>query len=169
MICATNGRAAAAAPNDDGVSRASAGHENEFSLSLELESGFAQSVDFGIPGVEPLIVDEFPPLGAGAGPNPARLLGAAVGSCLAASLHFCMRKSRLDVRGIRTSVKGTLARNDRGRLRIDGFRVRLEPILPADQHDRVPRCLALFEDFCTVTASVRGGLSVDVEVVPESA
>ena len=42
----------------------------------------------------------------------------------------------------------------------------IEPIVPEEQHDRVPRCLALFEEFCVVTASVRRGVPTTVEVVP---
>ena len=141
-------------------------NDHGFSLSITLGDGFAQSVDFGMVGLVPLVVDEPPPLGSGSGPNPARLLAAAVGSCLGASLLFCMRKARVDVRGLATRVTGTLERNERGRLRIGALHVRLEPAVPPDQHDRVPRCLELFEDFCVVTASVRRGVPIHVEVVP---
>ena len=140
--------------------------DHDFTVALTLGSDFRQTVDFGLPGVAPLTIDEPPPMGAGAGPNPARLLESAVGSCLAASLTFCMRKARLDVRGVETTVRGTLERNERGRLRIAGLHVRLEPIVPEHQHDRVPRCLDLFEEFCVVTASVRRGVPTTVEVVP---
>jgi organic hydroperoxide reductase OsmC/OhrA len=140
--------------------------EHDFTLSLTHLHGYAQSIDFDIEDAPSIIVDEPPPLGEGSGPNPARLLGAAVGSCLAASLLFCMRKARLDVSGMRTQVKGTLVRNERGRLRVGGLEVHLGPIVPAHQHDSVPRCLELFEDFCVVTASVRKGLPVSVTVQP---
>lgn len=140
--------------------------ESEFTIALELDDGYRQLVDFGVPGIPALVVDEPAPLGGGAGPNPSRLLGAAVGSCLAASLTFCMRRARLDVRGVRTTVRGSLVRNEAGRLRIGGLHVRLEPVVPVDQHDRVPRCLDLFEEFCVVTASVRRGVPTTVEVEP---
>jgi len=68
--------------------------DHVFTVTLDLGTGYAQTVDFGVPDVPPLTVDEPPPLGTGAGPNPARLLAGAVGSCLAASLTFCMRKAR---------------------------------------------------------------------------
>lgn len=142
--------------------------DHEFTVALTLGHDYAQTVDFGLPGVPALAVDEPPPLGAGAGPNPARLLASAVGSCLAASLTFCMRKARVDVRGVRTTVRGSLERNERGRLRVAALHVRLEAMVPVEQHDRVPRCLELFEDFCVVTASVRKGLPVTVDVEPVS-
>ncbi|MDP3911719.1 MAG: OsmC family protein [Gemmatimonadales bacterium] len=80
--------------------------EQPFTLSLTLQDGYGFSVDFGEDGVPPLLTDEPAPLGAGRGPNPTRLLAAAVGSCLGASLLFCLRKSRVEVMGLRTSVEG---------------------------------------------------------------
>ncbi len=135
-----------------------------FALSLTLQDGYAFAADFAQEGVPPLLVDEPPPLGAGQGPNPARLLAVAVASCLSASLLFCLRKARIDVAAFRTTVEGTLARNESGRMRIGGIRVRLAPQVAPEQRDRMGRCLDLFEDFCIVTESVRQGIEVDVAV-----
>src|SRR6266550_932883 len=82
------------------------GDHADFSLTLRLDAGYAQVVDFGVPGLGPLVVDEPEPLGAGIGPNPARVLGAALGACLGASLLFCLRRAHVDVSGLRTSVDG---------------------------------------------------------------
>jgi len=142
------------------------GEEGGFSLTLDAADGYRQVADFEHPGMAPLVLDEPPPLGAGEGPNPARVLGAALGGCLGASLLFCLRKARIDVRGLHTAVSGTLRRNERGRLRVDGFTVRLEPVIPREQHERVSRCLPVFEDFCVVTASIRPAVNVQVEVRP---
>jgi organic hydroperoxide reductase OsmC/OhrA len=138
--------------------------EQRFSLALTLRDGYAFSVDFEQEGVPSLLLDEPPPLGAGRGPNATRLLAAAVGNCLGASLLFCLRKSRVDVRELLTTVTGTLVRNEHGRFRIGEIRVRLTPDVPAEQRERMRRCLGLFEDFCIVTESVRQGIRVDVEV-----
>ena len=140
--------------------------ERGFSLELELERDYLQRVNFDTEGLESIQVDEPPPLGSGDGPNPARLLGAALGGCLGASLLFCLRKSRIDVQGLHTSVDGTIARNERGRLRVQRMRIVLEPLVPAEQHERMGRCLEVFEDFCIVTASVRGGIDLEVVVEP---
>jgi uncharacterized OsmC-like protein len=113
-------------------------------------------------------VDELPPLGEANGPNPARLLAAAVGSCLSASLLYCLRKARIEVDQLRTTVDGTIVRNERGRLRIGGLRVRLASEVTPEQRERMGRCLDLFQDFCTVTESIRQGIPVDVEVAAES-
>ena len=136
----------------------------QFSLALTLQDGYSFTVDFAEGEGPPLVVDELPPLGQARGPNPARLLAAAVGSCLGASLLFCLRKSRIEVAQLRTTVEGSLVRNERGRLRIGGMRVRLAPEFTTEQRERAGRCLELFQDFCIVTESVREGIDVDVEV-----
>lgn len=141
----------------------SAGGER-FEVALTLRDGYAFTVDFAAGEGPPLIVDELPPLGEANGPNPARLLATAVGSCLSASLLYCLRKSRIEIAQLRTTVEGTLVRNERGRLRIGGIRVRLAPELTSEQRDRIGRCLDLFQDFCIVTESVREGIDVEVEV-----
>jgi LmbE family N-acetylglucosaminyl deacetylase/organic hydroperoxide reductase OsmC/OhrA len=111
-------------------------------------------------------MDEPVPLGQGAGPNAVRVLAAAVGNCLSASLLFCLRKARVDVRRIRTVARASLVRNQRGRLRVGELRVSIHPEIAGDT-SRVNRCLELFEDYCVVTDGVRDGLTVAVEVVPK--
>jgi organic hydroperoxide reductase OsmC/OhrA len=139
---------------------------DRFTVDLSLRDGYAFNVEFGDGEGPPLVVDELPPLGEGNGPNPARLLAAAVGSCLSASLLFCLRKSRIEVGELRTIVEGTITRNERGRLRMGGIKVRLAPQVTPEQRERMGRCLDLFHDCCIVTESVREGIAVDVEVEP---
>ena len=141
--------------------------QDRFSLTLILQDGYAFTADFELPGVPRLTLDELPPLGVGAGPNPARLIAAAVGNCLAASLLFCLRKARIPVKQLRATVEGSLVRNDHGRLRIGEIRVLLAPEVAGGDRDRMSRCLELFEDFCVVTESVRQGIPVSVEVAAE--
>ena len=141
-------------------------HDQSFQISLTLREGYQMSADFGLPGVDPLWFDEPAPLGAGQGPNAARVLASAVGNCLASSLLFCLRKSRVDVQELRATVSATTARNDRGRLRITSLRVRLEPVVPVEQRDRMARCVELYEDFCLVSQSVRQGIDITAEVHP---
>lgn len=138
--------------------------EEKFVLTLTLDRDYRFEADFGLPGVSDLVLDEPVPLGGGEGPNAARLLAAAIGNCLAASLAHCLRKSRLDLRGLEAVVEGSLVRNERGRLRIGGIHVRLEPELEAAEPGRFARCLEIFEDFCIVTESVRRGIDVSVDV-----
>jgi uncharacterized OsmC-like protein len=140
-----------------------------FSLTLTLRDGFQFAADFEDASVPELLLDEPPPLGEGRGSNAARLLGAAVGNCLGASLVYCLRRAHIAVRQLRVKVEGAVVRNERGRLRIGELRVTLYPDLPAEEQGRIGRCLDLFEDFCIVTESVRSGINVQVAVEAQSA
>ncbi len=138
--------------------------EKEFTLTLNLEEGFKFDTEFDGEKMANLLFDEPSPLGEDEGPNAARVLGAAVGNCLSASLLFCLKKARVDVEGMRTEVKGRIVRNEKGRFRLENISTRLITAVPPEQQERVGRCLAVFEDFCIVSASVRQGIEIDVEV-----
>jgi organic hydroperoxide reductase OsmC/OhrA len=138
--------------------------ERTFSVNLKRIENYAFEVDFGLDGVQGLIVDEPEPLGAGQGPNASRMLAAAVGECLSASLLFCLAKARAEVRGMKTSVEGKLVRNDRGRWRVAELSVELTPDVPAEDAAQLSRCIDLFEDFCTVGKSVEQGIPLRIRV-----
>jgi organic hydroperoxide reductase OsmC/OhrA len=142
---------------------------DEARVELELLDGYRFVVDFDDPALPSLVVDEPPPLGEGTGPNAARLLAAAVANCLSASALFCFRKARVEVTGMRTTATARIDRNADGRARIVGIDVVLHPEVAPEQLPRMGRCLELFEDYCVVTQSVRGGVAVDVTVEPEAA
>ena len=143
--------------------------DESFTLTMDLQDDYRFLVAFDQADVPPLLMDEPAPLGEGSGPNAARVLAAAIGNCLSASLLYCLRRAHLDVAGMRTTVTGTLERNSAGRLRIGAIQVGLEPAVPEEQQPRMRRCLELFEDFCIVTQSVREGIDVEVEVKPAGA
>ena len=46
--------------------------------------------------------------------------------------------------------------------------MRIEPVVDDAESGRVRRCLAVFEDYCVVTQSVRGGINVELEVLPKA-
>jgi organic hydroperoxide reductase OsmC/OhrA len=142
--------------------------ERDLEVMLDLQDGYRFLVDFDEDGVPPLLMDEPEPLGEGGGPSAARLLAAAVGNCLSASALYCLRRARIDVHAMRTTVNAALERNDAGRLRVKGIAVRIEPVVDTSEHARMRRCLELFEDFCVVTQSVRGGIDVNVTVEPKT-
>lgn len=138
---------------------------SEFAVQLQLDEGYRFSVDFG-QAFPPLLMDEPEPLGHGEGPNAARVLGAAIGNCLGASLLFCLQRSKMEVKDLRVEVAGTIERNENGRLRVAGVRARLTPGIAAGDRQAIERCLGVFEDYCIVTQSVRKGIDVQVEVAP---
>lgn len=135
-------------------------------ISMELQKGYEFLVDFHQDGVAPLLADEPPPLGEGHGPGASKLLAAAVGNCLSASALFCLSKARVEVTNMRTTVSFTRVRNEENRLRIGAIRVEIKPEVAEEDIPRMKRCLELFEDYCVVTQSVRGGIDVVVEVQP---
>jgi uncharacterized OsmC-like protein len=139
---------------------------SSFVIHLEQEQDFDFRVRFDWPGNAELRLDEPEPLGHRHGPNAVRLVAAAVGNCLAASLVFCLRTKFKQTAGpLRASVTGQLARNERGRMRIGGLAVKIHLAEDADALQHLGRCLEQFEDFCVVTESIRHGVPVSVEVV----
>jgi uncharacterized OsmC-like protein len=143
---------------------ASAAAEGGFEIELTQRDGYCYEVRFDSPAVPPLVVDEHPPLGRDAGPSPVRVLVVAVAHCLSASLLFALRKFRNDPGTLRTVARARMARNEAKRLRVGRIEVDLHLGKPAAELQMLERILAQFEDFCTVTQSVRGAFPVDVRV-----
>lgn len=137
---------------------------SEFQISVEQISGYEFRVRFDKEQYPELLMDEPAPLGKDSAPNPSRVLSAAIGNCLSASLLFCAAKSRIEIGPVRTTIKTQLGRNQNGRLRIMKVTVDIDPQIKPEDRDKAQRCLALFEDYCVVTQSVRGGIDVDVNV-----
>ena len=100
-----------------------------FSLSLRRYSDFQQVVDFRMPGVAVLGVDERPPLGHGWGPSPAHVLGSALGACLGSTLLLVMQGAGAEVLDLRTDVSGALQRDTLGQPHVTSISVRLTPVV----------------------------------------
>jgi organic hydroperoxide reductase OsmC/OhrA len=106
-----------------------------------------------------------PPLGSLRGPNAARLLSASVANCLSASLLFCLRRSKVEVKGMRAEAEPIIERNKEGYWRVSKIIVSLRAELAETvQAEKARRCIEIFENYCVVTGSVRGGITVDVRV-----
>lgn len=134
-----------------------------FSLHVEQIDGFEFRVKFDKEQFAPLLLDEPPPLGHDTAPNAARILAAAIGNCLSASLVFCLQKAKVSAPSVSADVNVEIVRNEARRLRIGKVNVTLHTSLPADD-PALASCLTTFEDFCVVTQSVRQGIDVTVEV-----
>jgi uncharacterized OsmC-like protein len=127
-------------------------------------SGYKSEITFDeLPGVR-VHMDEPAPVGTSEGPSAAMMLSSAVGHCLTSSLLFCMQKSRGAIDGIDTDVETSLSRNEKGRWRITEIKVRMKSKNSNFDREKLERCKGLFEDFCIVTASVREGVKVNVEL-----
>jgi len=138
---------------------------SEFSISVEQVEDYQFRVHFDKPQFPDLMLDEPPPLGRDAGPNAVRVLAGAIGNCLCASLVFCAaRKLGLKLTRLRAVVKVQIVRNENKRLRVGRVEVVIDPGLDEQQRQALRPCLDVFEDFCTVTQSIRQGIEVAVTV-----
>lgn len=137
---------------------------DEFSITLTQESDYAFRIAFDDTGIPALHTDEPTPLGGGSGPNPSRLLVAAVANCLSASLLFALRKYKNTPGTIVAHAKARLERNAQQRLRVTRIEVAIDLPEAAADYAQAERLLQQFENFCVVTESVRSGVSVDVTV-----
>jgi organic hydroperoxide reductase OsmC/OhrA len=134
-------------------------------IQLRQQADYRFEVHFEGTEIDPLQTDAPPPLGGGTGPNPVRLLGAAVANCLSASLLFSLRKFGNDPGRMETDCALAPERNAQGRWRIQHIDVQIRLGVPWSSLKHAQRALAQFEDFCVVTQSVRGGIDVRVQVV----
>jgi organic hydroperoxide reductase OsmC/OhrA len=131
---------------------------------LELLDGYRFKVEFDVHSVPSIVVDEMQPIGEGEGPNPTRLLSAAVGHCISSSLLYCLGKAKVHAKKLETTVQAKVERNKEGYLRIAGLNVQVRLEVNEEDTTRVPRCLKIFENYCTVTQSVRKGIEVKVTI-----
>jgi uncharacterized OsmC-like protein len=139
--------------------------ESRFTIELTQQADYRFETRFDRAGVPPLVSDEPPPLGGDAGPNPDRLLVAAIANCLCASLLFALRKFKNDAGPMRARGTATVVRNEQKRLRIGRVDVEIHLGVVAAELKQLERALAQFEDFCTVTQSVRAAFPVGVRVL----
>jgi uncharacterized OsmC-like protein len=144
----------------------SAGVEGKPKVQAELMDGYRFKISFpGTSVQDTIIMDEPPPLGNLYGPNASRVLVAAVVNCLSASLLFCLRKSKIEVKGLKAEAEPTVERNKDGYWRVKSVDVRIKPEFDVSTDEtRTKRCLDIFENYCVVTGAIREGITVNVTV-----
>lgn len=136
------------------------------SVTLTRQDNYRFLVDYG-PAVPGTLMDEPPPLGQDAGPSPVHALAAAVGSCLSASFVFALGKYKEDPGPIAVTAICTLGRNEHNRERVTGIDVTLKLGTAPQSLAHLERALAQFEDFCTVSQSVKAGIPYTLKVMAE--
>jgi uncharacterized OsmC-like protein len=92
------------------------------------------------------------------------MLCAAVGNCLSDSLLFAFRKFKQEPSPIQCVVTAEVGRNGDNRLRVLHMNAQIRMGVLAASLEHVDHVLAQFEEFCTVTQSVRQGIPITVEV-----
>jgi organic hydroperoxide reductase OsmC/OhrA len=138
--------------------------EGRFTIHLEHLDDYEFKVKFDWDTTEDVLMDEPVPLGRQTGPNASRMLAAAAANCLSASLMYCVSKTDVKPRSLNTRATCKIIRNEKGRLRVGGLDVRITVSGDMEQEVKLKRCLALFEDFCIVSSSIRQGIPMQVTV-----
>jgi len=136
-----------------------------FSLTVEQESDYVFRIQFDDTAIPDLLTDEPEPLGSGSGPNPSRMLVAAVANCMSASLLFSLRKFKNTPGTLVTKATAHMGRSPEGRLRVERIDADIQLPEMAGSYAQLDRILGQFEQFCVVTESVRDGVAVNVRVV----
>ena len=99
------------------------------------------------------------------GPDAARLLGMALLGCLSASFILCLQKRNLELDDLRAEAEIIIAKNEKKLLRVKEINVDLIP----ESKDpsvlkRIEQCKKFFEQYCTITESVRAGIDVNLNI-----
>lgn len=136
---------------------------DEICVTVTREDKYRFVLDFG-QGIAKTVADQPKPLGDGGGPSPEQMLAAAVANCLSASFVFALGKFKDDPGRLTTQVVCKIGRNERNRLRVSGMDVAITLGVAPDSLGHLDRALAQFEDFCTVTQSVRSGIPIALSV-----
>ena len=136
-------------------------------VTLDQVEKYRFTVEFAEAPFAPITVDEPPPVGGDAGPNPVQALTMAIGHCMSSTLVNTLERARVRVTPVRTSVSATIGVNERGHRRVRELHVeiRTQPVDEADR-PRFEHCVEIFEEFCTVSGAVREGVRIESRVTP---
>jgi organic hydroperoxide reductase OsmC/OhrA len=123
----------------------------------------SQASEDGVLHGSPYVSDEPDPVGDASGPSTPALLASAIGHCLSASLLETLRKSRIEVSAFNAKAVSVVAPNEEGLPRIQRVEITLEPRIK-EYAQRIQQCEAVFQQYCTVCASLKPALDVQVKV-----
>ena len=137
---------------------------SQFEISIDQIDAFEFRVKFDKEHHAPMTMDEAAPLGKDSAPNAARMLAAAIGNCLSASLLFASKRPGLVLGPIHTDVRVEIVKNENRRLRIGKISVVIDAGLKPEDMEKARAVVQVFEDFCTVTASVRQGIPIEASI-----
>jgi uncharacterized OsmC-like protein len=138
----------------------------EITVSMQQVRDYEFRVRFENTGFAELTMDGPGSMSHGAGPSPSQLLAASIGNCLCLSLLLAARKQGLRINGLRAEVKTRIELDEHNRYRVPRAQVTMAPEFEGASPEQIRDCLALCEELCAVTNSVREG--IDVSVVCDS-
>lgn len=133
------------------------------SVTITRQDKYRFLVDFG-GTIEDTVADLSPPLGDGAGPTPEHLLAAAVANCMASSFVFAHAKYKEDPGQLTSTVTCEIGRNANNRVRVIGIAIDITLGVAPETLGHLERTLSTFEEFCTVSQSVKAGIPLSVTV-----
>jgi uncharacterized OsmC-like protein len=140
--------------------------ERRFDIVMRHVDGFrfqTQASEDGLPHGQPFVSDEPDPVGSNSGPATPALLATAVCHCLSASLLETSRKARLAIVGMRSRATAVVVPNAEGNPRIRRIEVEIDPLL-AEDNPRKELCEELFQNYCTVSSSLKPAIEIQVAV-----
>jgi len=140
--------------------------ERHFGARVEFVEGFkfrSQAFEGDALHGAPVVTDEPDPVGSNAGPSTPSMLAMAVGNCLSASLVETLRHAGIHVQSLTTEAIAVVTPNAEGNPRIQQITVTISPVLDKASRN-IDRCIAVFENYCTVCQSIRPAIPVRVSV-----
>jgi uncharacterized OsmC-like protein len=140
--------------------------ETKTKVGIRLEKDMIFRCDMGEMALKDCYIDETNQEEADMwGPNPAKLLGMALLGCLSASFIFCLKKRKLSVDELKAEAEVIIGRNEKGFIRVKKINVNITSKIDAlASRKRADQCRKMFEKYCTVTAAVREGIEVNVNL-----
>lgn len=148
-------------------------HEKNTIVDLKLEKDLIFKCYLGFEKLQEIYIDETLEEKEDMwGPDAARLLGMALLGCLSASFIFCLKKRNLTPDDLEARAEISFKTIEKGYTRIKQVDISLKPKTDdAATLKRINQCIRemkngklLFEENCIITASVREGINVNVEM-----
>ena len=144
---------------------------NEFRTTIKvrmdkIHTGKILLIDTGMKNLPEIhLDDEHDDVNEMLGPDPSRLLTAAIVGCLSASYMFCMDKKNLKFDDYSAEAEYVGYKTEQGVWRVKEINVKLLPRSNDEKvAKRIKQCSKIFERLCTVTESVREGIKVNVDI-----
>ncbi len=138
----------------------------ERKVKIKLERDMIFKCDLGEMKLRDCFIDETNKIESEMlGPNAAHLLAMAILGCLSSSFIFCFNKRDFTVKDLEAEAIVTIFRNEKGFVRVKKIDVNINPTIDSpDMRKRAVQCQKMFERYCTITASIRKGIEVNVNV-----
>lgn len=100
--------------------------------------------------------------GRGRFPCPDELFFSAIGGCLLTTFLYFKERLKLDLRGLRVSVRGTIKSLGPKGYRIKDIKVIIYVEVDEGEKSKAKECIELARDYCHLTRSLERGIPIKV-------